>query len=140
MCSTIFVTLRLYFSTQFSAMEYDYLVEPGHEATLEYTFSASEVFAARPFGFVIQLFYKDSVSSIFLLSFTVSAEFNVFVTLNLVTLCNLDHGLSFQDCNLTVDSIFHHFNWELIRQVSGHFEQSALDLSHLNLDEVFQVL
>lgn len=107
--------VHLCFSSQFSAVEYDYLVEPGREATLEYTFSASEVFAARPFGFVIQLFYKDSVSSFLLLSFTFSAEFYVFHTQNLVTVC----------------SIFYHFNYELITKVSGHFEESAHDFSHL---------
>lgn len=67
----------------FSAVEYDYLVEPGREATLEYTFSASEVFAARPFGFVIQLFYKDSEGNLF-----ADSLFN-----DTITMVELDEGI-----------------------------------------------
>ena len=51
-----------WFCFQFTEREYNTVVEPNKEATLEYPFQAGEVFAARQFGFVIELAYKDSVS------------------------------------------------------------------------------
>jgi len=49
-----------YFIQNFTAREYSAVVEPGKEATLEYIFQASETLALRPFGFVMELNYKDA--------------------------------------------------------------------------------
>lgn len=67
----------------FSAIEYDYTVQPGQETTLEYNFQAGEVFAARPFGFVIQLFYKDAEGN-----FYADSLFN-----DTITMVELDEGI-----------------------------------------------
>jgi len=67
----------------FTEREYNAVVEPNKEATLEYSFQAGEVFAARQFGLVIELAYKDSEGNLFS-----DAVFN-----DTVTLVELDEGL-----------------------------------------------
>jgi len=67
----------------FTEKEYNTVVEPNKEATLEYAFQAGEVFAARQFGLVIELAYKDSEGNLFS-----DAVFN-----DSVTLVELDEGL-----------------------------------------------
>lgn len=72
-----------YYIYNFTTQYYNTVVEPNKEATLEYTFNPSEVFAARPFGLVIELHYKDNEDGIFM-----DAVFN-----ETVTLVELDEGL-----------------------------------------------
>ncbi|XP_800046.3 translocon-associated protein subunit alpha isoform X2 [Strongylocentrotus purpuratus] len=67
----------------FTEKEYNTVVEPNKEATFEYSFQAGEVFAARQFGFVFELAYKDSEGNLYS-----DAVFN-----DTVTLVELDEGL-----------------------------------------------
>lgn len=48
-----------YFIQNFSAIAFNRQVEPGHEATVSYSFLPSEQFAGRPFGLNIALNYRD---------------------------------------------------------------------------------
>ena len=47
---------------QFTAFEYNKVVESEHESTFEFVFTPSETFSQRQFGLVINLRYKDHVS------------------------------------------------------------------------------
>ncbi|XP_071958218.1 translocon-associated protein subunit alpha-like [Antedon mediterranea] len=67
----------------FSTIAYYTVIEPGKEATLEYQFQVNEVFASRPFGFVVELFYKDAENNLFF-----DAIFN-----ETVTMIEIDEGL-----------------------------------------------
>ncbi|XP_022080307.1 translocon-associated protein subunit alpha-like [Acanthaster planci] len=55
-----------YYIQNFTSREYNTLIEPGKEATLEYIFQASESLALRPFGFVMELHYKDAEGNPFM--------------------------------------------------------------------------
>ncbi|XP_038069647.1 translocon-associated protein subunit alpha-like [Patiria miniata] len=55
-----------YYIQNFTSREYNTVVEPGKEATLEYIFQASESLALRPFGFVMELNYKDTEGNPFM--------------------------------------------------------------------------
>ncbi|XP_071785198.1 translocon-associated protein subunit alpha-like [Asterias amurensis] len=55
-----------YYIQNFTARDYNTVVEPGKEATLEYIFQASETLALRPFGFVMELNYKDAEGNQFM--------------------------------------------------------------------------
>ena len=47
---------------QFTAVQYNTLVESERERTFEYSFTPSDQFPARPFGLTINLNYRDNVS------------------------------------------------------------------------------
>lgn len=49
-----------FYIQNFSTVVYNKIVKPKHEATLAYSFIPSENLAGRPFGFNINLNYKDS--------------------------------------------------------------------------------
>ncbi|XP_041453950.1 translocon-associated protein subunit alpha-like [Lytechinus variegatus] len=72
-----------FYMYNFTEKEYNTVVEPNKEATFEYSFQAGEVFAARQFGFVVELAYKDSEGNLFS-----DAVFN-----DTVSLIELDEGL-----------------------------------------------
>lgn len=67
----------------FTEKEFNTVVEPNKEATFEYSFQAGEVFAARQFGFIIELAYKDSEGN----------QFSDAVFNDTVMLVELDEGL-----------------------------------------------
>ncbi|XP_071494405.1 translocon-associated protein subunit alpha-like [Diadema antillarum] len=67
----------------FTVREFSTVVEPNKEATFEYAFQVGEVFAARQFGLVIELAYKDSEGNLFS-----DAVYN-----DTVSLVELDEGL-----------------------------------------------
>lgn len=54
-----------FYIQNFSTVTYNKIVKPKHEATLAYSFIPSENLAGRPFGFNINLNYKDAVRNIF---------------------------------------------------------------------------
>lgn len=58
-----------FYIQNFSTVVYNKIVKPKHEATLAYSFIPSENLAGRPFGFNINLNYKDSVCNTFNVSF-----------------------------------------------------------------------
>ncbi|XP_053207255.1 translocon-associated protein subunit alpha-like [Panonychus citri] len=43
----------------FSAIPYNKIVKPNHETTLAYSFFISEAYSTRPYGFTVNLLYKD---------------------------------------------------------------------------------
>lgn len=49
-----------FYIQNFSAIGYNRIVKPGHEASLLYSFLPSEAFAGRPFGLNINLAYRDA--------------------------------------------------------------------------------
>lgn len=72
-----------YHLQNFTAFPYNRLVEPQQEATLAYTFFVSEAYAARPYGFTVNLLYSDKDNVQYQ-----SAVFN-----ETVTLVEIDDGL-----------------------------------------------
>jgi len=46
----------------FSAIAYNRLVKPNEQATFAYSFFVSEAYSTRPYGFTVNLNYKDAVS------------------------------------------------------------------------------
>lgn len=54
-----------YYIQNFSAIHYNRIVKPTHEATLAYSFVPSETFAGRPFGLSINLNYRDETGAFF---------------------------------------------------------------------------
>ncbi|XP_041376242.1 translocon-associated protein subunit alpha-like [Gigantopelta aegis] len=54
-----------FYVQNFSTVELSQTIEPKKQATFEYVFSVNEAFNARPFGLIINLYYKDSDSTIF---------------------------------------------------------------------------
>ncbi|XP_044737379.1 translocon-associated protein subunit alpha [Chrysoperla carnea] len=54
-----------FYIQNFSAIAYNRLVKPGHEASLSYSFLPSEAFAGRPFGLNINLNYRDAAGASF---------------------------------------------------------------------------
>lgn len=54
-----------FYIQNFTAMKYNQIVEPNHQATFEYAFSPNEAFHSRPFGLTINLNYKDAEENIF---------------------------------------------------------------------------
>ncbi|XP_054164936.1 translocon-associated protein subunit alpha-like [Oppia nitens] len=67
----------------FSAIAYNRLVKPKQETTLAYQLFVSEAYSARPYGFTVNLYYRDSDGNQYL-----NAVFNE--TVNIV---ELDEGL-----------------------------------------------
>lgn len=53
-----------FYIQNFSTVIYNKIVKPKHEATLAYSFIPSENLAGRPFGFNINLNYRDVVCNI----------------------------------------------------------------------------
>lgn len=49
-----------YYIQNFSAIAYNAVVKPGHDATISYSFIPSDSFAGRPFGLNIALNYRDA--------------------------------------------------------------------------------
>lgn len=49
-----------YFIQNFTALQYNTVVQPGHQASFEYNFKPHESFGGRPFGLTINMVYKDS--------------------------------------------------------------------------------
>jgi len=60
----------------FSAIPYNRVVKPKHEISLYYAFYTSETYSSRPFGLVVNLYYKDSEGHQYL-----DAVFNETVTI-----------------------------------------------------------
>lgn len=52
-----------FYMQNFSTISYQQLVKPSHESTLMYSFIPADTFAGRPFGFTVNLHYRDAVSS-----------------------------------------------------------------------------
>lgn len=48
---------------QYTAAQFDRVVEPGHESTFDYAFMPSDTYAGRPLGLVVNIRYSDVVSS-----------------------------------------------------------------------------
>jgi len=67
----------------FTAIAYNRVVKPKQEVTLAYQFFVSEAYSARPYGFTVSLYYKDSDGNQYL-----NAVFN-----ETVTIVELDEGL-----------------------------------------------
>jgi len=67
----------------FSAIAYNRAVKPQQEVTLAYSFFVSEAYSARPYGFTVNLFYKDVDGNQY-----ATAVFN-----ETVTIVELDEGL-----------------------------------------------
>jgi len=67
----------------FTAIAYNRLVKPKQEVTLAYQFFVNEAFSTRPYGFTVNLFYRDAEGKQYL-----NAVFNE--TVNIV---ELDEGL-----------------------------------------------
>jgi len=72
-----------YHLQNFSAIAYNRVVRPQEEATLAYSFFVSEAYSARPYGFTVNLYYKDAEGNQF-----VNAVFN-----ETVSIVELDEGL-----------------------------------------------
>jgi len=49
-----------FFIQNYTAAKFDRVVEAGHESTFDYAFSASEQYAGRPLGLIVQLRYVDA--------------------------------------------------------------------------------
>ena len=45
----------------FSAIQYNRLVKPNEQATFAYSFFVSDAYSTRPYGFTVNLHYKDPV-------------------------------------------------------------------------------
>ncbi|KAK9881390.1 hypothetical protein WA026_016280 [Henosepilachna vigintioctopunctata] len=54
-----------FYIQNFSAIGYNKLVAPSHEATFAYSFIPAEAFAGRPFGLNINLAYRDALGNSF---------------------------------------------------------------------------
>ncbi|CAG9761657.1 unnamed protein product [Ceutorhynchus assimilis] len=54
-----------FFIQNFSAIGYNKIIKPSHEATFHYSFLPSEAFAGRPFGLNINLVYHDASGNSF---------------------------------------------------------------------------
>jgi len=67
----------------FSAIAYNRVVKPREEATLAYSFFVSEAYSTRPYGFTVNLYYKDAEGNQY-----VNAVFN-----ETVSIVELDEGL-----------------------------------------------
>lgn len=50
----------------FSAVAYNRVVRPQEEATFAYSFFVSDAYSTRPYGFTVNLYYKDGVSIMFM--------------------------------------------------------------------------
>ncbi|KAK9307520.1 hypothetical protein QLX08_002146 [Tetragonisca angustula] len=72
-----------FYIQNFSTVTYNKIVKPKHEATLAYSFIPSENLAGRPFGFNINLNYKDANG----------ISFNEAVYNETVQIIELDDGL-----------------------------------------------
>jgi translocon-associated protein subunit alpha len=72
-----------YHLQNFSAIGYNRLVRPNEEATLAYSFFVSEAYSARPYGFTVNLYYRDAEGNQF-----ANAVFN-----ETVSIVELDEGL-----------------------------------------------
>lgn len=58
-----FLQLKHFFiHLQFSAIAYNRLVKPDQEVTLAYHLFVSDAYSARPYGFTVNLFYRDAVN------------------------------------------------------------------------------
>lgn len=75
-----------YHIQNYSLVSFNRLVKPSHEATFSYAFIINEALAERPFGFLVNLQYKDLNGKRFS-----TAAFNQ--TVNIV---EFDEGLNFQ--------------------------------------------
>lgn len=49
-----------YFIQNFTAISYNIVVQPGHEATFRYSFYPHESYGGRPFGLTLLMLFKDS--------------------------------------------------------------------------------
>ncbi|XP_068701526.1 translocon-associated protein subunit alpha-like [Montipora foliosa] len=49
-----------YFIQNFTALQYNTVVQPGNQASFEYAFKPHESFGGRPFGLTVNMVYKDS--------------------------------------------------------------------------------
>jgi len=67
----------------FTAIAYNRVVKPKHEVTLAYQFFVSEAYSARPYGFTVNLFYRDADNNQYL-----NAVLN-----ETVSIIELDEGL-----------------------------------------------
>jgi len=67
----------------FTAIAYNRVVKPKQEVTLAYQFFVSEAYSARPYGFTVNLFYRDADGNQYL-----NAVFN-----ETVSIVELDEGL-----------------------------------------------
>lgn len=72
-----------FYIQNFSAIVYNKVVPPSQEATLAYSFIASEAFAGRPFGLNVNLNYRDASG----------ANFQEAVYNETVQIIELDEGL-----------------------------------------------
>lgn len=75
-----------YHIQNFSTVVYNRLVKPTHEATFSYALIVNEALSERPFGFLVNLQYRDATGKRF-----ASAAFNQ--TVNIV---EFDDGLNLQ--------------------------------------------
>ncbi|CAH3194442.1 unnamed protein product [Porites evermanni] len=55
-----------YFIQNFTAFQYNTVVQPGSQASFEYAFKPHESFGGRPFGLTINMMYKDSEGKSFM--------------------------------------------------------------------------
>lgn len=67
----------------FSAIQYNRLVRPDEEATFAYSFLVSEGYSSRPYGFTVNLNYKDAEGQ----------EYTTAVFNQTVSIIELDEGL-----------------------------------------------
>lgn len=82
-----------FYMQNFSTISYQQLVKPAHESTLMYSFIPADTFAGRPFGFTVNLHYRDAVSSSsFCTKF--DAEITVFDCLIFLLLFQIFHRLA----------------------------------------------
>jgi len=72
-----------YHLQNFSAIAYNRVVKPREEATLAYAFFISDQYSTRPYGFTVNLYYKDAEGNQY-----VNAVFN-----ETVSIVELDEGL-----------------------------------------------
>lgn len=68
MVETIEASLRYpqdysYYIQNFTMFKYSTVVEPGSQATFEYAFRPHESFGGRPFGVVVNMYYKDTIEN-----------------------------------------------------------------------------
>lgn len=54
-----------FYMQNFSTIAYQQVVKPSHESTIMYSFIPAETFAGRPFGFTVNLHYKDAAGVIY---------------------------------------------------------------------------
>lgn len=72
-----------YHLQNFTAIAYNKVVKPQEEVTLSYSFFVSEAYSTRPYGFTVNLFYKDVEGNQYM-----NAVFN-----ETVSIVELDEGL-----------------------------------------------